>query len=544
MTDHRALPPLVILGLCALLGATGTVGAEPFAGTGPSLPIRGATSSQGNGVELSDAIRAYARMMRLPAVFIDPGVPKRTVRYSATNLDPKSIFEELLRTNSLSSYESDGVLHVAPAQTIALRYYGNMERIMVRHGTPTAIMPVLRALTDDRVAFFPDDTDHLLYAFGPPEEINEARVIATQNLTSEQSDIYPLQHSLAAKDIIAQLDLTDTSGSVKALPDTNSIEITGDADYIAATKREIALHDVDASQVFYTISIVEIIPKTESVSRGITLGPLVIGQAGAGASGSTNSTLGTNATPLLSGGAISIGQYSASLDALMSDGEARILKRINVAATNGNTASAEFGNEEPIVVNNQVGFSELRTVTAGVTLSIKPLIGRSSVSSDVKTTYTEITGQAANGYPEVAKRSDEETINTRDGESILIAGLYEDDSLKTVSENPPFSYIPIVGGLFHHRNESHTHGEILIIATPNIQTDTLRGPQFEFPAIDTKYRSGIRPTPKDGATAEPFEFATPTPRPIRAKPTPAPIPPPRPAPTPTPDTLTPMEATQ
>jgi type II secretory pathway component GspD/PulD (secretin) len=485
------------------------------ADTVATLPIRGA-SSQGNGVDLSDSIKAYARLMNLPAVFIDPSVPRRSVRYSAMGLDPRSIFDELLRTNGLASAQINGVLHVAKAQVIALRYGGSMQRIFVRRGTPTSLITLLRAFTDDRVAFFPDDEDHLVYAIGPKSDIQTAQQFVDQNGPTGRTEIIPIAHGIAAGVLIKELALQDSSGQVTALDGSNSIAITGDDAFITSTKQAITQLDKDPSVVFYTVSIIEIVPSDESLARGITLGPLVIGNAGIGAAASANSSLGNNGnTSFLGTGSVSLGQYSASLDALFSRGEAKILKRINVSAQNQKEAVADFSSLEPITLHDQLtGVSQVTTVTAGVTLDITPTIGTQSLSSAVKATYSEITGTAANGYPQLSRRSETDVVASRDGESILIAGLYEDDSLKTTGENPPFSYIPIVGGLFHHRNESHYHGEILIIATPNIQTDTVRGPQIEFPAIPKKYLTApIRPIPVNGATEEPFEYAPATPKP-------------------------------
>lgn len=501
---------------CAAAFLAGSA-APTTADTVATLPVRGA-SSQGNGVDLSDSIKAYARLMNLPAVFIDPSVPRRSVRYSASGLDPKAIFDELLRTNGLASAEINGVLHVAKSQVIAVRYGGAMQRIFVRRGTPASLITLLRAFTDDRVAFFPDDDDHLIYAIGPKAAIQTAQAFIDQNGPAGRTEVVPIAHGIAADAVIKELQLQDSSGSVKALEGSNSIAVTGDDAFISATKQAISQLDVDPSVVFYTVSIIEIVPSNETLARGVTLGPLVIGNAGVGAAGSANSSLGNNGnTSFLGTGSVSLGQYSASLDALFSRGEAKVLKRINVSAQNQKQAIADFSSLEPITLHDQLtGVSQVTTVTAGVTLDITPVIGTTSLSSAVKATYSEITGTAANGYPELSRRSETDVISSRNGESIIIAGLYEDDSLKTTGENPPFSYIPIVGGLFHHRNEQHYHGEILIIATPNIQTDTVRGPQIEFPAIPSKYLTApIRAIPTNGATEEPFPYAPATPKPPR-----------------------------
>jgi type II secretory pathway component GspD/PulD (secretin) len=451
-----------------------------------TLPARNGsrTSSTGNGVYLSDVIRAYAKHMGIAAVFIHPSVPNRRVRYLVTNLDDATAFDQLLETNDLSSADINGVLHVAPPDELAMRYGGPMQALQVRRGTPTSVLPLMRAATKSRVAFVADDVNHVLYAVGPQSEIDRVRALLNSNVGGK-TEIVRLKNGVNAKSAADTLTaiVDDNGGAIHAIPEQNALALVGSPEFIARAKVQLANIDLPPSQVFYTASIIEITPRDEQVSRGINLGPIVAGRSAQGASS-------------LTGGVVPIGQISVSLDALFSTGQAKVLKRLTVAAANGSTASSAFDNQVPIIVTDSLtGVPSVRTVNAGVGIEVTPTIGTDGVTTSIKTTYTEITGYANNGYPNLAERTSTNVVTTTRDQTVLISGLYSDESLVSRSSNPPFSYIPIVGSAFKHRSETNRHDEVVIVVTPTISDGTTTGPAFAFPSIPDAMRSGgIAPT--------------------------------------------------
>jgi type II secretory pathway component GspD/PulD (secretin) len=457
--------------------------------TPPSLPVRGSHDmAQGVGVGLADAIRAYAKHMGIAGVFIDPSVPNRRVRYFVTNVDDATIFEELLRSNGLESAEENGILHVAPPDVLATRYGRSMTRLEVRRGAPTLVVPILRAATNERVAFIPNNSDHAVYAIGPVSEIEKARQLLNKSLAG-RTEIIRFKNGLNPIDVAEELAgiIDDAAGSIRPIPAQDAIAVTGSDDFIVHAKEEMAKLDVPPAQVFYTASIIEITPQSTTIQRGVTLGPIVAGRAASGAS-----SVGT-----LTGGAVPIGQVSATLDALVATGQARILKRLTIAASSGSTASNAFDNQVPILVNDPLtAVPTVRTVNAGVGIQVKPFVGTEGVTTQITTKYTEITGTASNGYPTISERTSTNDVTTGKDQTILISGLYSDESLVARSSAPPFSYIPIVGGVFRHRSETENHNEVVIVVTPTISDGKTTGPAFSFPSIpEALRRGGIAPSP-------------------------------------------------
>ena len=447
------------------------------------------TSSAARGIDLTDVIRAYARHMNLPGIFIDPEVPHRRIAYVMNGFDDATGFEELLRSNGLASISVNGVLHVASPQTIALRYSEFNTVLPVGYGNATQFVPVLRTLTRDTVVFVPNDAEHTIYAFGSRDGITKARALLKNQRDSTKTQIIPLHFGLNASDVALEAStmLDDVSGRITAVPTQNAIAITGSADFLARAKDAVGLLDTLPAQVFYTASFIEITPQNDTTKRGIQLGPISAGRQ-AGGSGSGTGTL--------TGGVVPIGQISANLDALMSRGEARIFKRINITSTSGHLATSAYDNQVPIVVADVFGQPSVRTVNAGVGISILPTIGTDNVTSALTVSYTEIIGLANNGYPNVAERKSTNVVTTNQNQVIVISGLYSDEHLSERDSAPPFSYIPIFGGAFKHRTSSDVHNEVIIVVSPVIGNPdgSTTAPNALFPSISPDLQGrGIAP---------------------------------------------------
>jgi len=99
---------------------------------------------------------------------------------------------------------------------------------------------------------------------------------------------------------------------------------------------------------------------------------------------------------------------------------------------------------------NQEGF---------VTMKIKP-----EVSSVTRT----LTTASGNQIPIVQTSTAETTIMVKDGVTIIIAGLIEDQSLNTTKKVPILGDIPILGAAFRSKEEEVIKSELVIFLTPTI----------------------------------------------------------------------------
>ena len=73
------------------------------------------------------------------------------------------------------------------------------------------------------------------------------------------------------------------------------------------------------------------------------------------------------------------------------------------------------------------------------------------------------------GYgPSIDRREATTQVNIRDGETMVIGGVFIDTQSNSVDGIPYLSRVPVLGWLFKSKSESVAKQELLIFLTPNI----------------------------------------------------------------------------
>jgi hypothetical protein len=451
-------------------------------------PVPGGMQSR--GVDLYTALRMYARHTHL-SLYIDPAVPNHRVVYDVRNGSDSDVLGPLL--TDLKWVVNDKIMVVTTPQRLWRYKHGDsIETIPV----PPANLPMLAVALPrlfDGLVVIPDESNKAIILQGAPEDIQSAKQFITNHATPPtKNEIIPITDGVDAATIVMQI--TGAAGSlpinggnfIRPLNDTNEVLVGGTEQFRAQMREQIKLLDRQPAQVWYTASIIEITPSTDVTNKGISLGPITIGRS-AGVSGTSGQT-----------GTGPIGQISATLSALASHGTARLLQRATLLATNGKEQRTRFGSEIPVTVTDPVyGTTSLRTIDTGIELRVIPTIGTNGIKTNITASYKAEIGQAAGGYPILADRIITTDFFTRDGETILIGGLYADDNQMTRASAPPFSYIPLIGSIFKNRTETSSHSEIVILITPNRDNGGRRAPDFDFPSIPSTLKNdGIAPSQK------------------------------------------------
>lgn len=461
----------------------------PPAGAGPANLGASVPGMQSRGIDLYTALRMYARHTHM-SLYIDPAVPNRRVVYDVRNGSDSDVLGPLL--TDLKWVVNDKIMVVTTPQRLWRYKHGNsIETIPVPPANLSSLANSLPRLFDGLVVI-PDDANKAIILQGSPDDIAAAKsFIANHATPPTKNEIIALTAGVDAATIVSEINGSTASlpvnggNFIRPLPDTNEILVGGTEQFRGQMREQVKLLDRQPAQVWYTASIIEITPSTDVTNKGISLGPITIGRAAAGASGGAGGQTGT----------APIGQISATLNALSSHGTARLLQRATLVATNAKEQRTRFGSEIPVQVTDPLtGIPSLRTIDTGIDLRVTPIIGTNGIRTSVVASYKAEIGQAAGGYPILADRDITTDFFTRDGETILIGGLYADDHQITRTDAPPFSYIPLIGSIFKNRNETSDHSEIVMLITPNRDNGGRRGPDFDFPSIPSTLQSdGIAP---------------------------------------------------
>ena len=175
---------------------------------------------------------------------------------------------------------------------------------------------------------------------------------------------------------------------------------------------------------------------------------------------------------------------NAALNAMITQGKARILSRPNISTLSGEKARILVGGSIPIPVNND-GSVGIEWKEYGIKLNIEPVVDQmNKVTSKVHAEVSSLDyshGITQNGFaiPALATREAEAVIHVTDGMSMIIGGLLNSEDSKTVTKIPLLGNIPILGEFFKHSSTSRDKREIIIIITPHLVGEDTNWPMSD-----------------------------------------------------------------
>lgn len=173
------------------------------------------------------------------------------------------------------------------------------------------------------------------------------------------------------------------------------------------------------------------------------------------------------------------GKVDLKLRALEKEGKLNILSRPYILASNNQTATITVGNEVPFIRDTRTTetgqtINTIEYEDIGIILEVTPYINEEGlVIMDLSQEISAISGESVPISETVdasvfAKRSSENRIIARNGQTVVIGGLMEDRLTKTVSKVPLLGDIPLLGMLFRGIKEDTTKTELLIFLTPTV----------------------------------------------------------------------------
>ncbi|MCM0083899.1 pilus assembly protein N-terminal domain-containing protein [Geomonas sp. Red32] len=165
---------------------------------------------------------------------------------------------------------------------------------------------------------------------------------------------------------------------------------------------------------------------------------------------------------------------STVLKALVTKNLAKVLAEPNLLVKSGQTGKFLAGSKIPFSYVSGVGSlstTSIQFIDVGVKLNFKPEVLESGLIS-LKIDPAEvssITGTlAVNGYPIIDTREVRTQVQLKDGESLVLAGLLQEESIKVMSKMPILGDIPILGALFRSTQDNKTEKELVFFITPRI----------------------------------------------------------------------------
>ncbi len=262
--------------------------------------------------------------------------------------------------------------------------------------------------------------------------------------------------------------------------DTNSLLILTSTKNYAKIKPILDELDKPVGQVLIKVLFAEI-----THNNDIDLGTEFSGWNLRGNSDDQNITLGTTFGQPLTGFSATVfdQDVEVAVHALQEVGKLNILSRPYILTSNNQEATITVGQQVPYATGESLTTGQSQTTTEyrdiGIILSVTPSINPDGlVNMTVRPEISSQTGETVQisenlSLPVFSTRTSETKVAIRDGQTIVIGGLIQDQTTETVSKVPLLGDVPILGHLFRRTRIGTDKTELLIFLTPHVAPDAL-----------------------------------------------------------------------
>jgi type IV pilus assembly protein PilQ len=417
--------------------------------------------------ELGDVIRLIA-IQSGRNIVADASVKERRITFRLHDVDSDTALTTLVQAYDLQTHRSGNIVLVGDAATMNRRFSDGASSDASR----TEVFALANAKADEvtasliaalplgTVAVADKRTASVIVTAGAQTIARARQLVAA--LDTPTSALMRTTHATSIT-----LQNARASEAVKALkgilPDaamiaddrSNSVVVHAAPDVAESVRLLLESVDKPGRQVMFEVRVTDVKPLDDSSNVGVQFGGTGFG---AGAIAQFPYTLTKSSI-----------EVNAQINALVQSGHAQILATPRIATVNNHEATLLVGETYPIVtVNQQTGFPTVSNVNVGVQLRVTPTIGDDgSITAELHPEYSAIIGFNAS-FPIIANRKVDSTVHVRNGETIVLGGLFEDTSSETISKLPLLGDIPILGQFFRNKAASHQRDEVVFLITPHI----------------------------------------------------------------------------
>ncbi|MDP0588289.1 MAG: type IV pilus secretin PilQ [Candidatus Endonucleobacter bathymodioli] len=157
------------------------------------------------------------------------------------------------------------------------------------------------------------------------------------------------------------------------------------------------------------------------------------------------------------------------LSALLSDGGGEVISQPKIITADKQTALIKSGKQIPYTEASSSGAATVSFKDALLSLEVTPQItpdGR--VILDIKITNDDSTSTTKSGIPIVDKNEIKTQVLVRDGETLVLGGVFKQTQKSNVDKVPILGDIPFLGALFRRTTKRDDKSELMVFITPRI----------------------------------------------------------------------------
>jgi general secretion pathway protein D len=264
----------------------------------------------------------------------------------------------------------------------------------------------------------------------------------------------------------------------------NTLVIRDTLDRIKVAEKLIASQDLNEPEVMLEVEVMEI-NRRNLENLGIQypsqIGVGVQGNAAGSTSGTQPQAGKLTLTELrnFNGklGVFSINDPAVVLNLLHQDTDTNLLASPKIRVKNRDRAKIHVCDKIPVLtsVASAQGFvsQNVNYIEVGIKLDVEPVIQmQDQVSIKVGMEVSNITDQVTTSSGVLAytigSRNANTTLQLRNNETQILAGLFRDDEQRTQRKVPGLANLPLIGRLFSNNNQDKRKNEIVLLITPRI----------------------------------------------------------------------------
>ena len=281
---------------------------------------------------------------------------------------------------------------------------------------------------------------------------------------------------------------------VKVNYEQNAVVLSAPTDVLEKFEQDIQQFDVPAAQIMLEILVVEFTDwdtdaydlgiRWQSAGRGAEWGTLSLP---APVGGEPMRSLGET---VLRGIAHLPNEFRVSLEALETARRAKVRASPRIATVSGRWASFFVGIErylrQPIETEDG---GTTNFIDAGVRLSISPWTGDGEeIICEIHTEVSTLSAlDPVTGLPEKITRTADTMVRVKNGQTIVIGGLRQEEERRIRTKVPLLGDIPLLGALFRSSATSVNRTDLVIFVTPRVLSLTGHLPPDEEQRLHQRF---------------------------------------------------------
>jgi len=287
--------------------------------------------------------------------------------------------------------------------------------------------------------------------------------------------------NLEAKQAVGLLSKILKSKDIIANDNINAVVIRGSRDVIQIAGRILEANDGTPAEVLLDVEFLEVTRSLQeniglTFSESLTFG---IGAPGGEVSEDTAfvDNISLYSLQRISDKDIILSTPTATLNLLKQDGDTRILAKPKLRVVNAEKASILLGERVPLIVNRRIDSNtgdttqDYQYTDVGVKMEVLPVINMNDEVTlklllEVSALGENISPDPFNPQIPIRTRTAQSVLTLRDGETVIIGGLINDNERRTVRKIPGVGDFPAIGSIFSNRDDQDTKTDVLMVITP------------------------------------------------------------------------------